>query len=442
MFLTKPLICIVLLAAAAFAQKPTDILATATGRTFRVSDLSPAAYQAVEKLPAETAALRKGLLEQMLNQRAVGLEARTRGVSIGKLMALEKAKAAAPAEAEIRKVYDANREALGTETLEQSRKRIVAYLRNEAEQKLLGALFTQLRAKYKVTTGKDVNAAALLATDVVGTVYGIPVTAKQFEDFARNELFDLRADLADFVLEDVTESIYLALLTDEAKTLGIDTGTLIAREVTNKLKDYTDAEREGLEAALRNRLWTKYQVKILFKAPAPSVEVISLDDDPAQGPPTAAVKIVMFSDFQCSACAGVYPLLKKAIAAYPGQIRFVVRDYPLESIHTEAFDAARAAGAANAQGKFFEYTEILYRNQDAMDPASLKKYAVQIGLNAARFDIDFNSPTVAAEVRKDMADAESYRITLTPTIFVNGIRVRHLSETDFRSAIDSALGKR
>lgn len=435
------LICIVLAAAAASAQKPTDILATATGRTFKVADLSPAAQEAVQKMPGEAAALRKGLLEQMLNQRAIEAEARSRGLSIGKFMAVEKAKAPAPTEAEIRAVYDANRESLGAQTLEQARKRIVAYLRTEPEQKLLGTLFTQLRTKYKVATGKDVNAAALLATDVVGTVNGAAVTAKQFEDFARVELFELRADLADFLLDELSESIHDALVADEAKTLGIDSGTLLAREITNKMKDYTDAERVGLETAFRRRLITKYQVKVLYKAPEPPVETISPDDDPAQGPLTAPVKIVMFSDFQCTACAAVYPILKKAIAAYPGRVRFVVRDFPLESIHPEAFDAARAAGAAHAQGKFFEYSEILYKNQAALDVASLKKYAAQAGLIAAKFDLDFNSPAIAAEIRKDMADADSYRITLTPTIFVNGVRVRHLSEADFRAAIDRALAR-
>lgn len=100
-----------------------------------------------------------------------------------------------------------------------------------------------------------------------------------------------------------------------------------------------------------------------------------------------------------------------------------------------------AAGAANAQGKFFEYTEILYKNQGALDTASLKKYAQQIGLNAAQFDIDFNSEKIAAEIRKDMADGESYGINGTPTIFINGRRQRHFSVEEFSAAIQKALAK-
>jgi protein-disulfide isomerase len=149
----------------------------------------------------------------------------------------------------------------------------------------------------------------------------------------------------------------------------------------------------------------------------------------------------MFTDFQCSACSATHPLLKQVMAEYPGKVRFVVRDFPLESIHENAFNAARAANAANKQGKFFEYTEILYGRQGALDSESLKKYAAELGLNAKQFELDFNSEKAAAEVRKDIADGESYSISSTPTIFVNGVRVRNLSPDGLRAAMERALAK-
>ncbi len=126
---------------------------------------------------------------------------------------------------------------------------------------------------------------------------------------------------------------------------------------------------------------------------------------------------------------------------FADKIRFVVRDYPLETIHDNAFRAALAANAANAQGKFFEYTEILYKNQDALDDASLKKYAADLGLNAAQFALDLNSEKTAAEVRKDMAEGKTYGINGTPAIFVNGQFVRRLSPAGFKNAIENALKK-
>jgi len=171
------------------------------------------------------------------------------------------------------------------------------------------------------------------------------------------------------------------------------------------------------------------------------VQRISVDDDPARGPVTASVTVVMFGDFQCSACSRTHPLLQKVISEFPGKIRFVSRDFPLQNIHENAFNAALAAGAANAQGKFFEYGEILYLNQDALDIESLKKYARQLGLNMTKFESDLASERIAAEVRHDIADGIAYGVTGTPAVFVNGVMVRRLTSEDFREAIKNALAR-
>ncbi len=434
-------IFLLVLSFAAFAQKPDDVLATATGHAFRLRDLSAETQKMVAEVPARLAKGRTDILGQMLNQRAITIEAKALNTTPGKLIAAEKAKAPNPTEEAIKVVYDANRTVIGDRTLEQVRKQIVSILRSDPEQKLLVAYFAQLATKYKVVSGKDINTPTLAQADVVGTVNGQVITAKDFDEYSKFQMFDARLELADLILDELNDTIYNALVADEAKATQIDSSTLIANEITNKMKEYTDAERVGLEGALTKKLFAKYQVKILYKEPDSLVQNISVDDDPAQGPATAPVTIIMFSDFQCSACSATHPILKKVMADYAGRIRFVVRDFPLESIHENAFRAALAAGAANAQGKFFEYTEILYKNQDALDNESLKKYAAQIGLNAAQFELDFNSEKTAAEVRKDLADGESYGISSTPTIFVNGVMVRNLSADGFKSAIERALKK-
>ncbi|HEX3101921.1 MAG TPA: thioredoxin domain-containing protein, partial [Pyrinomonadaceae bacterium] len=371
----------------------------------------------------------------------LNLEAKALNTTPGKLIAAEKAKVANPTEDAIKAVYEANKTVIGDRTLEQVRKQIVSMLRSDPEQKLLVAYFAQLATKYKVSNGKDINSPTLAPADVVGNVNGQPITAKDFDEYAKFQLYDARVELADLILDELNDTIYDALVADEAKATQIDSGTLIANEITNKMKDYTDEERVALEGALTKKLFAKYQVKILYKEPEPIVQNVSAAAGPTQGPATAPVTIIMFSDFQCPACSATHPVLKKVMADYAGRIRFVVRDFPLESLHENAFRAALAAGAANAQGKFFEYAEILYTHQDALDVESLKKYAAQIGLNAAQFELDFNSEKTAAEVRKDMADGESYGITSTPTIFVNGVMVRSLSADGFKAAIERALKK-
>ena len=151
--------------------------------------------------------------------------------------------------------------------------------------------------------------------------------------------------------------------------------------------------------------------------------------------------VVAFVDFQCSACAAFSPLLKQVVAEFGNNVRLVVRDFPLTSMHSDARNAALAAYAAHQQGKFFEMTELMYRNQDALDVGSLKKYSQQIGLNTEQFERDLRSTAAAEEIRKDIADGKEYGVSGTPTIFVNGIQIHRLTTYSAREAIRNALKK-
>jgi protein-disulfide isomerase len=82
---------------------------------------------------------------------------------------------------------------------------------------------------------------------------------------------------------------------------------------------------------------------------------------------------------------------------------------------------------------------LLFQRQDALDVASLKKYASELGLDRVRFDAALDKGTYGAEVRKDIKDGELYGVESTPTIFINGVRLRTLSAEALREAIDSAL---
>lgn len=253
-------------------------------------------------MPTRTFATRTAILDQLVNQRLLDAEAKATGTSAGKLIAAEKVKVTNPTETEIKAVYDANRQALGEQTLDQARKQIVAYLRREPEQKLLAALITKLKAKYKYVAGKGVNSTNLAPSDIVATVNQQQITGKDYDDLARLALYELGAAVSDLVLDDLDEALYNSLIAEEAKSLNLDPGALIAREITNKMKEFSDEERRGLENTLSKRLFTKYKAAILYKGPEPVVQTISADDDPSIGPADAPVTIVMFSDFQCSAC--------------------------------------------------------------------------------------------------------------------------------------------
>jgi len=432
----------VLVSSDAKAQRLDDVLATSTTTTFTAASLSPDGQRMYTERRKQIGQTRAELLNQMIAKSVLDLEAKALNTSAEKLLASQRAKAPEPTAQEIQKVYTANAAALGGRPLADVREQIAEYLHHGAEEKVLTAYLQTLRTKYRVTTGKDVNSVGLVPTDILATIGTLTITAADYEKTNRVVLNDAELEISEGILRDLEIAMLTALSAEEAKSRNLDMGAFIATEITDKLKLYTDEERAEVESALMKRLFAKYNGKILFRSPEPIVQNILVEaDDPQIGPATAPVTVVMFTDFQCPACAGTHPVLKQVLSEYGAKVRFVVRDFPLENIHANALDAARAANAARTQGKFLEYAEILYRNQEALDRVSLMKYATELGLNAKQFELDFNDAKAQSEVKKDQADALSYGVGRTPTIFVNGIKVQRLSAEAFRRAIDRALSK-
>jgi len=210
--------------------------------------------------------------------------------------------------------------------------------------------------------------------------------------------------------------------------------------VQNQLADFLEErDKQRLQHDLYERLRKGADVRILLKEPQAPKQSISVDDDPSRGNPKAPVTVIEFTDFQCPSCSAMQPILDEVLASYGDKVRFVVRDFPLP-IHANARKAAEAANAAHQQGKFFEYAALLFKRQDALDPASLKKYATELGLDRVRFDAALDKGTYADEVQHDLVDGEAYGVDSTPTIFVNGVVVATLSAEALRAAIDRALG--
>ena len=430
-----------LLTVSLLAQKPEEILATADGLTFTSGSLSENGKKIYLAQNTIVAGERTKLLSQMITEHLIDAEAKSRSVSSDTIIDVELKKAANPTEAEVKSVFDANKASFGTETLNEVRPQIVAFLRQNARQKAIRGLIENLKLKHKFVSGKDINAADLKPMEAIFTNAGKPVFAGQFDERYKAAIYDVRGEITDEIIVDLENAIFSTLAAREAKARNIEAGDLIAAEITNKMREFSDGERAGLEGTFRKQLFTKYNVKLMVREPELAAHNVSVDDDPSNGNVAAPVTVIMFSDFQCSACSNTHPVLKKVLSEYGAKVRFVVRDFPLESVHENAFRAALAANAARVQGKYFEYIDVLYLNQQGLDDASLKKYAAELGLNLKQFELDFTSEKTAAEVRKDMADGNKYGIGGTPTIYVNGVKMRRLSAEDFRNAIDRAAAK-
>lgn len=420
------------------AQSADRILATGRGLVVKSSDLSPEAKRLVEDQAQLIAADRKSTFEQWIFAELLATEAKARGISVEKVEAEALAKIAKPTEVQIKAVYDANRQSIGDRTLDQVRPGILDYLKREAESKQLLALSDELRLKHKFTELKNVG-DPLPAADILATLGARKITTGEFEVANRISLYNFRARVHDGILGAVENAVYNKLLETEAKRLGTDSSGVIAAEVTNKLREYSDYERMTLEDALEAKLFRDYAVKFALPGLEPQLLPVTADDDPSIGGATAKVTVVAFVDFQCSSCAAFSPILKQVVNEFGGTARLVVRDYPLTSIHDNAMQAALAGYAARQQGKFFEMGDLMYRNQSALDTASLRSYAGQLGMDLAKFDIDMKSTAAAAEIKKDIVDGDSYGVSGTPTVFVNGAQMFRLSPARIREAIKQGL---
>jgi protein-disulfide isomerase len=431
-----------LLVVSAFAvetfSQQAQVLATANGFTFRTTDISAEGKQLFDQQQKLIADDRRAAFDQWIFEELLNLEAKARGMATEKIQAEAVAKASKPTDVQIKAVYDGNRQSLGNRTLDEVRPNIIEYLNRDAAGKQLTALFESLKTKYGFKSVKDVG-NALKAADVAATIGTRQITVGEFEQANRIALYNYRASIEEQIGADLENAIFNRLVEAEAKKRNIDAGSLIAAEITNKLKDYSNYERMYLEDMLQEKLFRDYAVKFVAPPIEPQVLMVSTDDDPSIGPATAKVTIVAFVDFQCSACSAFSPLMKQVIGEFGQNVRLVVRDYPLTEIHDHAMDAALAGYAARQQGKFFEMGDLMYRNQDALDSDSLAKYAASLGMNAAKFESDRHSPAASAEIKKDIADGETCGVSGTPTVFVNGVRLQRLSTSRLRSMIRDAL---
>jgi protein-disulfide isomerase len=151
---------------------------------------------------------------------------------------------------------------------------------------------------------------------------------------------------------------------------------------------------------------------------------------PSRGPAEAKVTIVEFSDFQCPFCQRAKPVLDEIATRYPNDVRIVYRNLPLDSLHPRARPSAEAAACAADGNKFWEYHDKLFANNRALGDEELRKYAAEVGLDAAAFDQCVKSHKHASAIEADLEEAKKLGINGTPAFIVNGILLSGLQTAD------------
>jgi protein-disulfide isomerase len=170
----------------------------------------------------------------------------------------------------------------------------------------------------------------------------------------------------------------------------------------------------------------------------------SADDTKPSSPVVAAqvepqLTVVEFTDFKCPYCSKMVPVIDELLKSYPGKIRLIVKDFPLD-FHPGSEPAHEACLAAKAQGKYWEMYHLLFANRQHLERSDLSEYAKQLHLDMAKFEKALDAHEYRQEIRESVAEGKALGITATPTFFVRGQKLEGAQSLDsMQERVQAAL---
>ena len=389
-----------------------EIVATIDGQPIKFADLDEDTRKSMEGLESKIAEARKQAAREEMDDVLLAREAARRNASVGQLIYNEVVmKTARPTEEDVKREIESrpNRYKRGAEDSEWAAGNLFDRRLEAREKAFIASL--KKPSPLKLEPGAHVEAAALEA---------------------RISALEDQKTSVDRIVHD-------RLLAAEAKKRGVTPEELTRTEVTAKVTKKDDGFEEWeLGQKFDARLREGHDIKLLFVIPKRPMLAVDDPHSPQRG--SGTVTLVEFGDFECPPCGKMWPIVEQALEPFGDRVRYVFRQNPL-SMHPRAWKAAEAALAANAQGKFFPYAQILFAHQNALDVASLKKYAREAGLDAKQFDGDLDSGRFGADVAADKHAGSRAGVIGTPMFFINGVRGGDevYSLEGMRAAIDAEL---
>jgi protein-disulfide isomerase len=125
---------------------------------------------------------------------------------------------------------------------------------------------------------------------------------------------------------------------------------------------------------------------------------------------------------------------------YPEDVKMIFKNYPL-AYHAFSRKAAIAAAAAQRQGRFWEYHDLIFENYQHLDDQKFREIARELNLDMEKFEKDMNDPATSLRVDKDVQLGHSVGVRGTPTIFINGIISKARTLEDFQAIVGRELEK-
>ncbi len=309
----------------------------------------------------------------------------------------------------------------------------------------------------------------------VAKIGGKPITAGELDETVKKDLVQLEQQYQEQryqVRRNALESMLRQRAFEEkAKAKGVSRDELVNQEVASKIPEPSDEEirslyerakaggqqlppleqvkpdiarfiknqkGQGALAEYYEGLKKEMGIEMLLPPYVPPKVAVEATG-PTKGPADAPITIVEFSDYECPYCVRAEPTVREVLAAYPGKIKLVYRDYPLP-MHPKAPKAAEAAHCAGDQGKYWEMHDKLFTTGAKLDVPDLKAHAREVGVEGGKFDQCLDSGEKAKVVESHKKAGDDVGVSGTPAFFINGRLLSGAQPADaFRAIIDQEL---
>ncbi len=242
---------------------------------------------------------------------------------------------------------------------------------------------------------------------------------------------------------------YYALGADITITVGTPKpiGTSGLSEVPIEVKTPEGSDEVKMFLTADGRYLIRGEVNDLTSDPlAENIAKFDLKGAPVFGDPKAPITIVEYADFECPVCRNLHDAIRGMLPNYP-QVKFIFKEFPIESIHPWARTAAMAGRCAYQQDPkaFWKIYDLIYDNQEIISASNvydkMVDYAGRIGLNADTFKACMSGPQASAEVDASLANGKLLDVRSTPTIFVNGRRLAGADPHALQQYIDYEVAR-
>ncbi|ERT07517.1 DSBA-like thioredoxin domain protein [Lyngbya aestuarii BL J] len=192
------------------------------------------------------------------------------------------------------------------------------------------------------------------------------------------------------------------------------------QQVIQVIRDNPEAILESVQAYQQQQQQNLQSSRESFLEQMKTDPGAIIGSSPTTGASSQEIVLLEFSDFQCPFCSRAHQTIKQFMDKHQGQVTLVYKHLPLSQIHPEALPAAKASWAAQQQGKFWEYQDALFTQQEQLGEDLYLEIANNLNLDLEQFNRDRQSQEAATAIQKDLELAQALGISGTPFFVMNG----------------------